>query len=236
MNPIITFVSLGPGDPELITLKGHRTLMEADVILCPSTLNREGVEHSKAEEVIGQLDVDCAKVERFVVPMSRDREKTFLVYSNTAQRAVELAKGGKRVAITAEGDAGFYSSSQYIEEAVWAMGGQTSRIAGVPAFIDCARRANVHVVSQDSSFEVIARVDSAEQLLGEMAQDKSIVLMKISQWEEAIKSAISQSEEHDFYYVESCGVEGREFFSSVREEIVARKFPYFAILIIKRKK
>ena len=38
MNHPIHFVSLGPGDPELITLKGLKTLQKADIIYCPATL------------------------------------------------------------------------------------------------------------------------------------------------------------------------------------------------------
>ena len=37
MNHPIHFVSLGPGDPELITLKGLKTLQKADIIYCPAT-------------------------------------------------------------------------------------------------------------------------------------------------------------------------------------------------------
>ena len=35
----ISFVSLGPGEPELITVKGLRQLQKADIIYCPATLN-----------------------------------------------------------------------------------------------------------------------------------------------------------------------------------------------------
>ncbi|MFI3278327.1 MAG: precorrin-2 C(20)-methyltransferase [Rikenellaceae bacterium] len=233
MNNKITFVSLGPGDPELITLKGFRILKESDVILCPATKGSDGELLSRAKDIVEALGVDISKVECFVVPMSRDRRETLLRYEDVARKAFELQKSGLKVAITAEGDAGFYSSSQYVEEFVWGLGGESCRVAGVPAFIDCARRANTHVVNQDSSFEVMARVESAEALLCEMSKDKSIVLMKISQWEAAIKEAIARSTSHDFYYIESCGVDAKEFFSRDKQEIIARKFPYFAILIIK---
>lgn len=232
-NPI-TFVSLGPGDPELITLKGLKALQSAEVILTPSTLTREGVELSRSTDIVVSLGIDPQRVERFVVPMSRQREATLRAYGEVARKAASYSGEGRNIVITAEGDAGFYSSAQYIEEALWEMGCNTCRIAGVPAFVDCARLAGTHVVSQDTSFEVMARVESAEQLLEAMAQDKSIVLMKVSQWEESIKEAIGRSDSHIFHYIESCGVEGKEFYTSDKEEILTRKFPYFAILIIKQ--
>ncbi len=234
MRHPITFVSLGPGDPELITLKGLKTLREADIIYVPATKSSDNIS-SRAKDIVSALGVDLQRVETFVVPMSRVRETTLKAYAELADRALKEAFKGAKVAITAEGDAGFYSSAQYIEEMLWQMGATTSRIAGVPAFIDCARLVNTHIANQDSSLEVIARVDSREGLESAMSQDKSVVLMKISQWEQAIKSVIQDSSDHIFYYIESCGVEGKEFFTSDKEVIMERKFPYFAILIIKQK-
>ena len=43
MNHPIHFVSLGPGDPELITLKGLKTLQKADIIYCPATQGKDGI-------------------------------------------------------------------------------------------------------------------------------------------------------------------------------------------------
>ncbi|MFI3281947.1 MAG: precorrin-2 C(20)-methyltransferase [Rikenellaceae bacterium] len=234
MTHPITFVSLGPGDPELITIKGFKALQTAEIILTPATITRSGEFSSRAKDIVTNLGIETAKIECFNVPMSRNREATLTAYHDVATKAMELSMGGKKVAITAEGDAGFYSSAQYIEENIWAAGGKTIRIAGVPAFVDCARLAQTHIVNQDSSFEVIAHVESPEQLQHAMHQDKSIVLMKISQWEESIKNVIRESHNHTFHYVESCGVEGKEFYTSQKEDILERKFPYFAIIIIKQ--
>lgn len=233
MSNKVIFVSLGPGDPELITIKGFKTLQNVDVILCPSTLTKDGRELSRSEDIVVSLGIDICKVRRFVVPMSRDREQTLNAYRRVAQLAVDYVASGQSVAITAEGDAGFYSSAQYIDEYVNMLGVETDRVSGVPAFIDCARLAHVPMVSGDSSMEVISRVDSVEMLLSRMSEDKSIVLMKISQWEQTIKEAIQRSDNHQFIYIESCGVSDKEFVLTERDEILERKFPYFSIIIIK---
>lgn len=235
MSNNIIFVSLGPGDPELITLKGFKMLQNADVILCPSTINRDGRELSRSEDIVASLGIDICKVRRFVVPMSREREETLRAYRALADRAIEYMQSGHSVAITAEGDAGFYSSSQYIDEYIQSKGVATDRISGVPAFIDCARLAHTPLVSGDNAVEVISYVDSAESLRSKMSEAKTIVLMKISQREAIIKEAIKSSTEHDFIYIESCGVKDKEFSICNLNEILERKFPYFAIIIIKRR-
>ncbi len=230
----ITFVSLGPGDPELITLKGLKTLQSADVIFTPATSFSSGKLISRSENIVLSLGISSEKIECFEVPMSRARQATIKAYEELAAKAAEMMSQGLKVAITAEGDAGFYSSAQYIEEILWTMGVETVRIAGVPAFVDCARLARTHIVNQDTSFEVIAHIESPEILLNAMAQDKSIVLMKVSQWEESIKTVIKQSKNHTFHYIESCGVDGKEFYTADKEVILNRPFPYFAIIIIKQ--
>ncbi len=233
MESKIIFVSLGPGDPELVTLKGFKTLQNSDVILCPSTISKDGRELSRSEDIVVSIGIDISKVRRFIVPMSRDREQTLKLYREVAKQAVEIASSGQSVAITAEGDAGFYSSAQYICDYVEELGASIDRISGVPAFIDCARLAHTPLVSGDSAVEIMAYVDSAELLVQKIEERKSIVLMKISQREQIIKEALKSVEGYNIYYIESCGVDGLETIITDREEILNRKFPYFAIIIIK---
>ena len=54
MSYPICFVSLGPGDPELITLKGLKKLRQADIIYCPATISKSGQLLSRAARIIKQ--------------------------------------------------------------------------------------------------------------------------------------------------------------------------------------
>ena len=53
----ILFISLGPGDPELITLKGWKALQAADIVFCPETEGRNGERTSRAADIVRQLGV-----------------------------------------------------------------------------------------------------------------------------------------------------------------------------------
>ena len=64
-------ISLGPGDPELITLKALKALNAVDVIFCPGTKSGEGRMKSRALDILRQLEVDETKIRLFQVPMSR---------------------------------------------------------------------------------------------------------------------------------------------------------------------
>lgn len=61
-------VSLGPGDPELITLKALKVLNMADVIFCPGYTKLYGQEKSRSLDILRQLPVDAVKIHTFHVP------------------------------------------------------------------------------------------------------------------------------------------------------------------------
>ena len=69
MSYPICFVSLGPGDPELITLKGLKKLRQADIIYCPATISKSGQLLSRAARIIEGLEIEKSVVQFFTLPM-----------------------------------------------------------------------------------------------------------------------------------------------------------------------
>ncbi len=251
MDNTIKIVSLGPGDPEMITLKGLQTLQKAHKIFCPVTRSKAGKEISRSAEILTALGIDKSNIESYYLPMSTNREKTLEIYKEVANSCIEHYNSGENVVITAEGDGGFYSSSHYIQDLVTKLGYRVERVAGVPAFIDCASLAGVHVASGERPLEVIPFVESAERILDRIKPSAkyraNLVLMKLSQSENIIKEAIREilKEENKevnkefcntatFHYIENRG-RADEFYTSNIETILERKFPYFSILIIEVK-
>lgn len=85
-------VSLGPGDPELITLKALKVLNMADVIFCPATQSCDGQEKSRSLDILRQLPVDAVKIHTFHVPMSRKREEAEKAYDQVCTEIIRLAR------------------------------------------------------------------------------------------------------------------------------------------------
>ena len=133
-NPVI-FVSLGPGEPDLITLKGLKALQNADCIFCPETRTTNGRTSSRAADILHALDIPDTALSRFALPMNKKREQAFAVYDKVYGEASLLHKENKKVCIVAEGDAGFYSSVHYIYEKLQARNIPVQHIAGIPAFM-----------------------------------------------------------------------------------------------------
>ena len=86
MSYPICFVSLGPGDPELITLKGLKKLRQADIIYCPATISKSGQLLSRAARIIEELEIEKSVVQFFTLPMSKDRTEVWKVYDTLYEK------------------------------------------------------------------------------------------------------------------------------------------------------
>ena len=153
-HPVI-FVSLGPGDPELITVKGLKALEDADFIFSPSTLLGNDKHSSRSTDILLNLGIDQTKIKEFVLTMNKERSDAIGTYQQIANQIKELHKSGFKIAVTAEGDTGFYSSVHYIIDNLKDIGIPVKRIAGVPAFIASGSLANIHIVKQEEELNII---------------------------------------------------------------------------------
>ena len=231
MFPVI-FVSLGPGEPELITVKGLKALQTADCIFCPETLAKDGNRVSRAADILLQLDIPENTVHRFPLPMSKQREKALSAYDEVYMESSTLRQQGKKVCIVAEGDAGFYSSVHYIFEKLQADNIPVQHIAGIPAFIAAGACAGLHIASQEERLTVIPGIITAEEIEKYMEEKTTIVIMKLSQCTEEIHRCIHLHPEYNYHYFENIGTEKEKYLHDT-ELISALSFPYFSLLIIR---
>lgn len=231
MNRTITFVSLGPGEPELITVKGLKTLQQADQIFCPATLTPSGKQVSRAANILKALEIEEHKIRPFVLPMSKDRQKAIEAYDLLLVDAANSLHEGKKVVIVAEGDAGFYTSIQYIYHQLEKEHIEVKRVPGIPAFIAAGATGGLHIVKQEERLMVIPGTATADELDQFIRQGYNLVIMKLSACIEAVHECIRRHPETHFHYFENVGTEKEKYISD--PEIIAQtNFPYFSLLII----
>lgn len=227
----IHFVSLGPGEPELITVKGLRILQQADELYCPATSIKEGKTSSRAADLLRHLGIESSAVRLFLLPMNKDRTGAWQTYDELFTVVSAGYREGKKIAIVAEGDAGFYSSVQYVYDKLVAAGIEVKRIAGIPAFIAAGALAGLHIVKQEEEMVVIPGAASAEELSAKIKEGAVVVVMKLSACAEAIHACLREHPEKQFHYFENIGTE-KELYTSDKEIIGQKKFPYFSLMII----
>lgn len=227
----ICFVSLGPGEPELITLKGLKKLQQADIIYCPATLDKSGHPLSRAANIVKELNIEDSTIQLFTLSMSKDRTEAWKAYDRLYEKAVSAWLEGKKIVIVAEGDAGFYSSIQYIYDKFKANDIEVERTAGIPAFIAAGALAGLHIVKQEEQIIVIPGMLTTEELSEKIKAGYVIVIMKLSQCVDAVHECISKHPQARFHYFENVGTD-KEYYTSDKKIISEKPFPYFSLMII----
>ena len=225
MNHPIHFVSLGPGDPELITLKGLKTLQKADIIYCPATQGKHGI-ISRATDILKAIEVDESLIHPFILPMSKERTDALNAYNELFLDAQAEYLKGKQIVIVAEGDAGFYSSIQYVYDKFEEAGIPVDRIAGIPAFIAAGALAGIHIVKQEEQINVIPGTASFDELSAKIENGMIIVIMKLPGCQEAIHTCIRQyADKAVFHYFENVGT-GKEYYTTDITTIHSKDFHF----------
>ena len=153
-------VGVGPGDPELLTLKAVRVLREADVVLVP-----DSVKADKTALHIASAYLQNKTVETVTTPMVRDKAVVDAAYTAAAERICALLDQGRQVAFLTLGDPTVYSTYMYIHEKVLARGYDVEVVPGVPSFCAAAARLNLSLCQGSEPLLIVPASHGAEGLL-----------------------------------------------------------------------
>jgi precorrin-2/cobalt-factor-2 C20-methyltransferase len=231
MQKVLTGIGLGPGDPELITIKGVKALQKADVIFYPATNVISGQAQSFSLKILQQLEfqTECRPL---IIPMSgKDRNVHYRAAYNEVKAEIEK---GQNVVVVNEGDVLFYSTFGYLLQMAQTDGITCRVIPGIPAFIAAGATGCKPVVDGDSGFNLIARphsFDQVETALQDNPQNTLVVMkMKVLDgWYEFLKAV-----DRMFLYAEKVGTT-EEFITSDAEALKNREMPYFSTIIFYEK-
>jgi precorrin-2/cobalt-factor-2 C20-methyltransferase len=233
-NKIVYGVALGPGDPELITLKALNTLKSVDKIYAPGSVMKNGEVKSHALGIIEPLGIDVSKVRVFHISMRFDRTETEKLYQSIYEEILEDLKNDLNVAFVSEGDISFYSTFGYMIPRLKNDGIIYEMIPGVPAFIQAGSALGIPITFQNRSLKVLAAVKSISEVDDAIDTSGTVVIMKLSTIKDQLLPHLKEKYDSLRYgYVEKLGTD-QEFISSDIEEIIARDKTYFSILIIQK--
>ena len=130
-------VGVGPGDPELLTVKAVRVLREADVIIVPDASSADKVALNIAKDYLKDKPVQFVKT-----PMVRDKAVMDAAHEQAADTICCLLDEGKQVAFLTLGDPAIYSTYMYIHQKVLNRGYAVEVVPGIPSFCAAAARLN----------------------------------------------------------------------------------------------
>ena len=225
MKKPVSFLSLGPGDPELLTLKVVKTLREADIVVIPCTAGR-----SRAAEIIREW-CDKDRMYRYELPMQKDRSAVRKIYDDIRQQVVAWYNEERRIAIVVEGDVSIYASIHYVLDELKRMDIPVIQQPGIPSFIAAAAMADLSLVSGQQRLVVLPGDADGETLEQLLASNHVVVIMKLSQCAEALKDFLRQHPTIICHYFENVGTT-ETFHTSVCDVILSRQIPYFSLCIL----
>lgn len=173
-------LGVGPGDPELLTVKAYRKLKESPVIAYPK--KRKGSK-SYAQRII-EVYITPGEKEMLglVFPMTKDPEILEREWSNTVDLVWEKLKAGKDVAFVTEGDPLLYSTfihmMNLVKERYPEVKIQT--VPGISSINGAASRLGIALAEGDDHVAIVPARDDYEAMKKVMIENECIIFIKVA--------------------------------------------------------
>jgi precorrin-2/cobalt-factor-2 C20-methyltransferase len=218
-------VGVGPGDPELMTLKAVRLITEKDIIMVPGTNPQESVAYKIAVQAVPELENKT--VVPVDLPMLKDREELKRSHRKGAELIESYLNKGNDVVFLTLGDSTVYCTFTYIQEILKEDGYETELVNGITSFCAAASRLNIPLAEWNEPIHIIPAVHKAND---ELDLDGNYVLMKSGSHMKDIKERLV-SKGRDVKAVVNCGMETEEVYQ--KAEDIPDETGYFTLLISK---
>ncbi len=167
-------IGLGPGDPELVTLKALRIMREADVIAYPAPAGGESLARRIAAPYIAEGQVEL----EFPVPMRTERAPAQAAYDEAAAAIALHLEGGRDVALLCEGDPFFYGSFMYLFERLSAHH-NTEIVPGVSSIMAASAALGRPLAARNDRFTVIPAPLDDTAIEETLKRSDAAVILKI---------------------------------------------------------
>lgn len=218
-------VGVGPGDPELMTVKALRIIEESDVVAVPGEIPKQALAYKIASGCCKNLwEKELVAIP---MPMTKEEAKLKESHENGAKILGQLLGQGKQVAFLTLGDPALYSTYLYLHKKLRQQGYITEIVNGVPSFCAAAAALHTGLVEKDEALHVLPASYPLEESL-KLPGTK--VLMKPPKKLDQIKKHLLKAGLHAVM-VENCGMEGEKIYSSIKE--MPDTASYYSLIVIK---
>lgn len=220
-------LGVGPGDPELMTLKAVRILKECDVIAVPGRIPGETTAFKIAEgacpEIAGKTAVGIH------MPMTKDKKVLEESHREGVRILRALLDEGKNTAFLTLGDPTVYSTYMYLHREIQNAGYETEIVSGVPSFCAAAAKIPMSIGEKEEQIHIIPASYHIEEAL-DLPGTK--VLMKAGKKIPAVKQILKEREA-DVILVENCGMERERIIAGAEQ--IPEDAGYYTLLFVKDK-
>lgn len=192
MSGIFYGIGVGPGDPELLTVKAIKAIEKVDVLIAPKTEKKDGSVALTVAKPYLKKDVEIVYQ---VFPMVKGfAENSTDAWKSNKQEILELLRAGKNVAFLTIGDPMFYSTYIYVFRLLENEGVEIQTIPGIPAFAAIGSQLGYPIVEGDDVLSIIPATASPEKVEKAMQAADNVVLMKVYKNFEDVADMLDKNE------------------------------------------
>ncbi len=227
-------LGVGPGDPELLTVKAARLLRAAPVVAWFARSGRTGHARRIAD---GYLAPDAEEL-RFTYPYTTEipkrsdayREAMASFYDDAANGIATVLDGGRDVALLCEGDPLFYGSFMYVHDRLSARY-ETEIVPGVTAMAACWSRAGLPMTRGDDCLSVLAGTLDEDTLAARLKSADAAAIMKVGRHLRKIRRALDRAGLSErAVYVENGSTPDERIMRL--SDMPADDAPYFSLVLV----
>jgi precorrin-2/cobalt-factor-2 C20-methyltransferase len=227
-------VGVGPGDPELLTLKAVRSLENADVIAWFAKAGNA----SNARNIVMQFLRPAAVELPLLYPVTTELSTKDAAYQETIQgffdesaaRIADHLHAGRTVAVLSEGDPLFFGSYMHIHVRL-SKRFPTDVVPGITAMSGCWSAAGLPITQGDDVLTVVPGTLSADELVRRLRQNDPTVVMKIGRNLPKVRRALIDAGRLDSaIYVERGTMQNQKLMPLAEKD--DDRAPYFALVLV----
>ena len=190
----LTGVGMGPGDPELVTVKAVRVLREAAVIVVPVL---DSGETGRAEATVLHHTGDGARIERIVFALNEreDRARREAAWDAAGARVAELLREHGSVAFATIGDPNVYSTFTYLAQTLVPLlpGLAVETVPGITAMQDLAARSGTVLAEGTEPLTLVPVTAGSDVLRDALAGPGTVVAYKFGRLAAQVTEALRET-------------------------------------------
>lgn len=225
MSGVLYGIGVGPGDPELMTLKAVRKIRECSVIAVPGRQPEDSTAFQIAVKICPEIrEKELAGIH---MPMTRDETKLRESHETGASVLREYLLKGEDVAFLTLGDPTVYSTYLYLHRMLRKQGFTAKIINGIPSFCAAAARMDTGLAEKNQPLHIIPAAYEVEKNL-KLSGTK--VFMKAGKNLSKLKEKLVQRNLSG-KMVENCGMTDEKLYGCTDE--IPLEAGYYSLIIVK---
>jgi precorrin-2/cobalt-factor-2 C20-methyltransferase len=233
MKTILYGIGVGPGDPDLLTIKGKKIINQVDCLILP--VKKIG-DKSFAHEIIGEHlenpGVECIEM---LFPMHYNQEEFKVQWAKNAKQIEAYMGQGKTCGFITLGDPTLYSTFIYLLSYLELSEDQLEIVPGITSYSALASTLKTPLTKWQEDLRIVPlqRHDQAH-IMAMLENGDNFILMKPQACTQALIGALQALNlEKSFRVISYIGRENQEIIDDI-EVLKTRKLPYLSTMLIKK--